>query len=322
MPFEEVLGQTYAVRVLQSALKENRLASSYLFFGPPGCGKKTAALALAQALFCQVKPRAGCGECATCRRLKEGKHPDLIRFTPQGQTFKVDQAREIVREASLKPYESSGRFFLLDQVEQLNDSAGNALLKVLEEPPSGLVFVLVSTSPSRVLPTILSRCQGVRFSPLPEDALDKLIENQAKVSAPKAREAGRLAGGDLKRALVLLSEEGALLKAQAEGFLAAYTSSSWLDKLAWAYGAPDSRQDFQEILDLVGMMLRELWVRRESLPERARLLTEPPLHGKSLSGPALLALWEATLKARRAIERNANLPLVLETLVLSERGVS
>src|SRR4051812_38757322 len=98
---DAVLGQPFATRVLASALEGGRPASSYLFFGPTGCGKKTAALALAQALFCLEAPGRGCGECSACKRVAGNKHPDYFVIGPQGNSFKVEQVRDLLKETSL-----------------------------------------------------------------------------------------------------------------------------------------------------------------------------------------------------------------------------
>ena len=111
--FDKLLGQPYASRVLSSSLEAKRSASAYLFFGPSGCGKKTAALALAQALICQLEPGIGCGACAVCKRVEGNKHPDYIEFQPSGSSFKVEQVRDLLKEASLRPFEAPRRVLSL-----------------------------------------------------------------------------------------------------------------------------------------------------------------------------------------------------------------
>lgn len=317
MPFDEVLGQEYAVKVLKSALASAKLGSAYLFHGPEGCGKKTTALSLAQALLCADQPGLGCGKCGPCQRIAKGIHPDVLAFAPAGAFFKVDQAREILRQSSLKAYEGKARVFLLDGVEALNQEAGNALLKLLEEPPPGLVLVLVTSQPARLLPTLASRCQALRFSPLPESALVALLVQKRGCTEGEAREAAALAGGSLPRAAHLLKDEGRETLARAEGLLAALASDSRVEKLAWAASAGTGREELQDLMDLCGVLARELWARRQGLPAGLRLLKDEPPRGRALSPARLMEATQALRRAKDALRRNGSVPLAMELLALS-----
>jgi len=318
MSFEAVLGQPFAVSVLSASAKSGRLASAYLFFGPPGCGKKTAARALAQALLCTQAPGRGCGECLACRRVAAGHHPDCRESAPSGASFKVEQSRELVREAQLRPFEGQRRVFIIDRAETFTSEAGNTLLKTLEEPPASSTFILVSTQPARLLPTIVSRCQMVRFLPLPDEALTTLLVQAHACDPLKAREAGRLAGGDLRLAGRLLGPEGPELLAHADGLLAAAASPSRLQRLAWAQSASADKQDLAVVLDLAGVWLRELWVERAGLPKQLRWLEQLPEHGKSLSPQRIAHLMQGLDQAREALRQNVNTALCLEILLLQD----
>lgn len=318
MGFDRILGQPYAKRLLASALQSGRLASSWLFYGPDSCGKKTTALVLAQALHCpQGGGKEGCGECGVCKRIQKGSHPDVLSFRPAGSTFKVEQAQAILREASLRPYEAAGRFFILDKVELLNEASGNALLKVLEEPQAGQRFVLVTTQPAKVLATIASRCQSLRFSPLPEKDLVSLLVREQGSTPAEARRLARLAGGSLARAGHLFKADGQARLDQAEGLLEAAASESRLAKLSWAHAAAVDKDDLKEILDLAGVCIREHMIRRLELPAGLRLLDEAPRHGRGLSLPRLESLLAGIAKVQEALRNNASAGLALELLALS-----
>ena len=318
MSFDQVLGQPFAVNVLSASAKSGRLASAYLFYGPPGCGKKMAARALAQALLCTEAPGRGCGECPACRRVAQGQHPDCREVGPSGASFKVEQARELVREAQLRPYEGQRRLFIINRAEAFTSEAANTLLKTLEEPPAGSTFILVSTQPARLLPTIASRCQGVRFLPLPDEALTTLLAKAHACSPAQAREAGRLAGGDLRLAGRLLGPEGPELLAHAGGLLSAAASKSRLQRLAWAQSASADKQDLAVVLDLAGVWLRELWVEHAGLPQELRWLSELPEHGRGLPPQRIARLLQGLDKAREALRQNVNTALRLEILLLQD----
>jgi DNA polymerase-3 subunit delta' len=314
MAFESLLGQPYVSRLLKSALAGKRVASAFLFFGPPACGKKTAALALAKALFC---PQGGCGQCNTCKRIEHRSHPDVLVFKPAGQVFKVDQARALLHEASLRPFEASGRLFILDQAETLNDSSGNALLKLLEEPQPGQHLVLVTTQPAKVLSTIASRCQPVRFSPLPEVVAVRLLMQARNATEAKALEASRLAGGDFSAALELLKPDGQTKMDLALGLLEAAASPSKIKKLAWAQEACLDKEELPSVLALAGVMARELLVRALNLPASTHLMPQAPEHGRGLSPEHLEALLAAIAKAQEALRHHVTAPLATEILALT-----
>lgn len=314
---DQLLGQPYASRALSSSLEAGRSASAYLFYGPTGCGKKTAANALAQALFCLVKPGVGCGECSACKRVAGNKHPDYLVLGPEGTTFKVEQVRELLKEASMRPFEAPRRVMVLDKVELMKDEGFNALLKSLEEPNPSMVFVLITSSRSRILPTIASRCQALRFGPLPEKVLSGLLMSRKGLDEKAARTLAGLSGGSFRIAERLSGETGAELKEMAESFLEAAAIRSSVSLLNWAHMAAAEKKRLDQILDLLSAYLRELWVVKTGLPKGLQILAESPKHGGGLSPQRLQDLMLAVSRAQGQIKRNANLPLVLENMVLA-----
>ncbi len=164
-------GQERAVARLRSAISQGKVAHAYLFTGPAGCGKHSTALALAAALNCDEKPGEACGECPTCTRIDEGNHPDVttLERTGAAQTVQVSTVRDVIASLALPPHEAHARFFLIEEATSLLGTAANALLKTLEEPPPRTHFILGTSAPERLLPTIRSRCQRIAFGALPAD---------------------------------------------------------------------------------------------------------------------------------------------------------
>ena len=181
--FEGILGNGAALRLLETALRTGEVSHAYLFHGPPGVGKRTVARRFGAALV------AGGDPGARTRALR-GLHPDLTEIMPEGAFTTIGQVREVVRLASGRPFEGARRAFIL-QADTLNVQASNALLKTLEEPEGETVFLLVATSRERVVPTILSRAQAVRFNPVPARVVADLLEQRGADRPALAAALGR-----------------------------------------------------------------------------------------------------------------------------------
>lgn len=180
MSWANVGGHDPQVQAFQHVYRRSRLAHAYLFSGPPGVGKRTFALELAKALLCEA-PKSetleACDECPACHLCAAQTHPDLIIAGRPEDSLEVpiETIRELCRAFSLKPARGRHKVAILDDADDLNIEAANCFLKTLEEPPPGAVLILLGTSPERQLPTIVSRCQVVRFAPLPDALVEKIL---------------------------------------------------------------------------------------------------------------------------------------------------
>ena len=146
---------------LTNAIASGRASHAYLFLGAPGAGKLDAAWALAQAFLCE---QDGCGSCDGCVRVARHTHPDVHYYTPESATgYLIAQTRELLDDVPLAPIRAKAKVYIIDRAEQLRANTANALLKTLEEPPEGVMFILLGTSADVMLPTIVSRCQCVPF---------------------------------------------------------------------------------------------------------------------------------------------------------------
>lgn len=254
MPFPDVLGHERVKQILASSLAAGRLPPSILLAGPEGIGKRTLALALGRALMCVRQQADACGDCSACHRIERAiaalsqwrerassrpdepaalnlrLHPDLVlaepwRLTREGTTrarpeIKIAQVRDLVQEIQARPFEAGARLFVIDDAHQMNEEASNALLKSLEEPPPSSHLVLVSSAPQNLLPTIRSRCQVLRMSPLPSRELEAHLREARGLSAEEARLRVAMAGGSLGAALAFESDSYRKARAQALEMLA------------------------------------------------------------------------------------------------------
>jgi DNA polymerase III subunit delta' len=203
----------HARMVLRSALASGSPSHAYLFHGPPGTGKRTAARALAAELLAEGEDDPD----AARTRVLHGTHPDLTWVRPTGaHVMRVsDVDGPVVAAAGRTPFESRRRVFVLERVDTMNDEVANRLLKTLEEPPSFVHLILLTDQLGRVLETVVSRCQLVRFDPLPAERIAATLEEEG-VESGRALAAGRLALGNGARARFLASDEGVALRDEVD----------------------------------------------------------------------------------------------------------
>ncbi len=166
MSFNDIINQEIAKTVLKSAIRENKIHHSYLFFGPDGSGKRNTALEFAKALNCLAqKDSEPCDSCSSCRKIVKNTHPDVMWVSASGakQIIGIDAIREVEHFTQLKSLETKYKVVLIERPEKLTKEAGNCFLKTLEEPPRDVVTILLTAFPNKILPTIVSRCQKIKF---------------------------------------------------------------------------------------------------------------------------------------------------------------
>ena len=214
-----LLGHNAVLDRFRRTIRAGRLASTFLFVGPPGIGKKLFALQLAQGLLCERRPEEAldpCGECPSCAQVLAGTHPDIhvVGKPADGNNIPIksligkDETRNregLCYDISLKPFSGRRKFGIIDDADYLGVGQGesaNCLLKTLEEPPPQSILILIGTSEQRQLPTIRSRCQVVRFSPLVETDVAELLLSTGECNDENiARKAAALSGGSLAKAI-------------------------------------------------------------------------------------------------------------------------
>ncbi len=218
--WQGIVGHDAVAERFRQTLASGRLASTYLFVGPAGIGKRTFAERLAQTLLCSVPHDfQACGQCESCRLAQAGNHPDLLLVEKPAErsyipveTFigpKDKRMREgLCHDIGLKPYLGQRKCAVIDDADYLNVEGANALLKTLEEPPPGSVLMLIGTSVSRQLPTIRSRCQTVRFRPLSNDQVAQVLRSTGAATVDNAaQQLSQSSDGSVRRALELADPE-------------------------------------------------------------------------------------------------------------------
>jgi DNA polymerase-3 subunit delta' len=312
--FSQIVGQARPIGQLKRAVAAGKLAHAYLFAGAPGVGKATTAKALAAELNCSESNDApgqqqACGACSHCERIAAGTHPDVIEVAPDGRFIKIDQIRALEQLVVFPPHEGRYRVVIIDEADKLNANAANALLKSVEEPRKGTLFVLISSAVHAVMPTLISRCQRIRFLPLCGDDMMAVVTTiHPDVDPAVLRDLVNVADGSPGRALDMMANEELGAAQQT------------LDQLLRAAAVPAaSRQRASAIFAAAAEAGRERphLVRVTDLL-RARLRSELL---QSLDQPAgatrdVLDKISLLAEAREALDGNVSPALVFEQLAL------
>lgn len=200
--------QAFGVKIpdgLMRSVKAGRIAHAFLLSGPHGTGKRTCANYLTQTILC-ASPQAPCGQCPACKKVLAGLHPDVHVVGEEEKSISVDSIRALRDQLALRPFEADRHIALIPRADRMTAQAQNALLKTLEEPAGGNVFFLLTDQPGAMLPTIVSRCRRLRFSPVSVEACAEILAEKG-VEPGRARLAAACAQGAVGRALEIAGDE-------------------------------------------------------------------------------------------------------------------
>jgi len=329
MPFRTIIGHAPMVTLLRQAVARGRVPQSLIFAGPEGVGKRAVAVALAQALNCpNQKDGDGCGSCSVCQRIARGSFSD-VTVVDRGDeaTIKIEKLRDRVLQAvGYRPFEGRRRVFIIDPADDLTTQAQDALLKTLEEPPPSAVLVLVSARADTLLSTIQSRCRRLRFGPLSEADVAKVLAEFSGMDAKAARAAAAASGGSVTRALA--GERGEFDDDRGAAFdlLSAARSGHVGERLKAATALTQhgsKRRDREALatrLSIAGSLIRDLGAMAAGADiELANADAEDDLRrlASAYSLDRLTQAFAAIGRAEAALDRNASPKIVADWLAIS-----
>ncbi len=322
----DMLGHEWAVHMLQEHIAQTKLRHAYLITGPEGVGKRTLALRLAQAVNCTqpLSPAEPCGVCADCRSLAKMQHPDLsiVQSEQVGGTLKVDQIRELQHILSLTPYQARFRVALLLRFEEAHPSASNALLKTLEEPGPQVILILTADSPESLLPTIVSRCEVLRLSPLSLEKVSQALQERWGLEPEKARLLAHLSGGRPGEAVRLMQLPE--LQEQRQTWLNDQTqllSSNRVDRFAYAdtLTKDKEKETTRQVLQIWLSYWRDVMMRAAGATAPLINLDRAEEIDRIAGQISLIVARQAVSGIERAIsllDTNVNARLAVEVLML------
>jgi DNA polymerase III subunit delta' len=319
MPWS-IIGHEWAVTLLRQSFTGGRVSHAYLFSGPPQVGKTTLARLLAQALNCTGN-EAPCGECASCRKIARGTHPDVqvVAGRGVGGSLLIDQVRALRRDASLAPYEARTRVLILRQMDRATPEACNSLLKTLEEPPAHLVLVLTADRRELLLPTIVSRCQCLELRPVAAAAIRQALEARGVV-ADRAGLLAHLAAGRVGWALLAGEDESLLRRRQQElDLLFSLFAAGRVDRLDAAWKISRDGEGARRLVEVWSTCGRDLLLLCTG--DAAHVVNTDQLDRlvplwRALSLSQAWAMLRALRETAQQLEENVNVRLALEGLLL------
>ena len=363
MSIRGVIGQERVKLMLQAAIRNNRVAHSYLFHGPSGVGKDAMAFALAQALNCNEDREDACGRCEECVKFQTLSHPNLslvfalpvgkeektgdsplaklsadeielvreqLRLKagnpyhnislPRATTIKVNSIRDLRRQAALTVHGKGKKVFVILDAENLNDESANALLKTVEEPTPSTHLILTTSKKENLLPTIISRCQSVRFDILSDEAIAGYLHTKHNIASEQAGIISRLSNGSMSRAIALLDADLQKQREQAVEFLRCISRwdlpslSKFIEDLVREY----DRTEIGQILILLGLWLRDAMTMSEEIQSIVNLDQKESIERFMKRYPNYNYGYaqQAVESAISLVSRNVYIPLVFYTLTV------
>ncbi|MCH8311794.1 MAG: DNA polymerase III subunit delta' [Nitrospinae bacterium] len=333
MSFQRILGQDQPKRIIQNALVNNSVSHAYLFYGQESIGKKLTAVEFAKALNCEVSgPKDNCGDCPSCRKIDQGIHPDFFLLEPEKSSpagrnafIKVEEVRELQKKLAYLPYEAKIKVVIIDGAETMNPQAANTLLKTLEEPPSSTILILISANPYQLLPTIISRCQGVKFHLLSADLVKQILRQTDQIEAEgfSEKELDLRALRSMGRISRAMEEDFEATNKYREEILNLLEQASFkrMDVVfKWTKQWAKRSDKIQSVLDEMLNLLRDLAVIK-SQGKNTEILNRDILHrlkplAAQKSARTLLAMFDSALQTKSALMANANLQLSLDHMLI------
>ena len=329
--FESIIDQHKPIRLLTAFLQKGTTPHALLFTGIEGVGKRMTALTFAMACNCmnakqgtqhQDTASNPCLRCRSCRKIKSGNHPDIIFIKPSGPFIRINQIRSLCHTLGMKPYEARQRVVIISEAQAMNPEAGNALLKVLEEPPERTLLILTALQTSDLLPTIVSRCQLIRFNPISPKNIAGFLVGKKGLAPSDAMILATLANGSLSKAILMDQADWIKRRNWLIDEVEALPSRSVGPRLAFAERLAKNKDVLADSLEVIKLWLRDLVIYHYDPAKiiNRDLVDKIQSASQRMRVESILSKLDAILSAQKNMSANSNLRLTLEVLTFRLAG--
>ncbi|WP_353095579.1 DNA polymerase III subunit delta' [Tissierella praeacuta] len=321
MDFNQIIGHEKQIEALKNSIKNGNISHCYLFEGEKGLGKRNLGLAFSKTLLCKEKQDEPCNRCSSCIKFDSGNHPDFKLLSPENGIIKKDEIEKLINSMVTAPFEGERKVFVIDDCDMMRTESHNALLKTLEEPPKYVNIILVTSSSSKLLPTILSRCQIIKFYPLAISKIVDLLIRDYGIDENKANFIASFTKGSVEKSIELAETDSFFDK--REEIIKIIDSLIKGDKtkaISSIAFFSENKENIGEILDIILYWFRDLLIYKE-IGDTSLLINKDKLHMLSEeSFMDLNRINDIIYKVEDTkinIKRNVNFSLSIETMLLS-----
>jgi len=338
--FESILDQKQPIRILTTFLHKRAIPHALLFTGIEGVGKRTTAIVFAMACNCTgnitdkkepnteiPQQQSPCGCCKTCRRIESENHPDVIFIKPVRGIIRIAQIRSLCQTLSLKPYEAKTRVVIISDAQAMNPESGNALLKILEEPPAHTILILTATQATDLLLTVVSRCFHIRFQPISRKSLENFLRKSDALSDEEAVIIASMASGSLSKALSMIkpanleywiNQRKWLIHDSGLDSPASLSSKPIGSLLAFAERLSKNKKNLPDLLEVMKTWLRDLiiWKFNPRLIINKDMTQKIQYASQQIDLDSLTSKIKTIEVAEKDIRANVNTRLALEVMFL------
>lgn len=322
--FKEIVGMPHVKGYLQKAIELNRISHAYIFSGEAGSGKRLLADAFAAAILCEAGQIDACMECASCKKVTSGNHPDLIHVTHEKpNTISVDEIRvQVNRIVAVKPYSGRYKVYIISEAHKMSIQAQNALLKTIEEPPEYAVIILLTSNEQELLPTIASRCVNLRLRPVRQELVQKYLMDNFQIPDYKAKVCASFAQGNIGKAVrIATSEEFNNLKDEVLSFVKHVHDMPVHEIIDYMKNLYQYKLEINDYLDFMAVWYRDVLLFKATKDMNGAIFSDEAheimRQANRISYDGLETIIQALDNAKRRLEANVGFDLTMELLFMT-----
>lgn len=321
MNFKQIIGHERAIETLKRTINKKTVSHSYLFEGEEGLGKKEIAYVFAKTLLCKEQGEEPCNHCTSCMKFDGGNHPDFVVIEPEKGLIKKGEIENLINSVARAPFESLRKIFIIDDSHKMNMEAQNALLKTLEEPPEYINLILITSSINNIMPTILSRCQRIKFYPIQSKIITDYLVNNFEKDQEEANFLADFSKGSIGKAIQLAQSNDFFVKRdECINLIDNLLRGDKTKALSSIGFFNDHKDDIEELIDIFLFWFRDLIIFKE-IGESTLIVNKDRLDFLSKQSYVQIDkindIIEKVQLTKDYINRNVNFQLSIETMLLN-----